>query len=155
MKWSREGESLVLDYDAGTQYGAGINIFGPAACRIDRGPEHSTDLDGYFAIELDITAPEGLQLNAVFAEAGSGTPSSKFDLSAGDDGESYIADALFSTGQRTTIRVPIASLRRQLFHGNQAGGFGISMNAVRNLGLQVSGSPRTGRIVVHAFRLVR
>lgn len=155
MTWSREGDALVLEYDAGSQYGAGINIFGPASCRIDRGPEHSTDLDGYFAIELDVTAPEGLQLNVVFAEAGSATPSSTFDLGAGDDGESYIADALFATGQRSTLRVPIASLRRQLFHGNQAGGFGISMNAVRNLGLQVSGSPRTGRVVVHAFRLVR
>jgi agarase len=155
MRWSREGDSLVLEYDAGSQYGAGINIFGPASCAIPRGPAGSTDLDGYFAIELDITAPKGLQLNVVLAEAGSGPPSSKFDLGAGDDGESYIADALFGTGERTTLRVPIASFRRQLFHGNQAGAFGITMNAMKNLGLQASGAPRTGRIILHAFRLVR
>lgn len=155
MRWSRDGAALVLDYDAGSQYGAGINIFGPAACAIPRGPAGSTDLDGYFAVELDVTAPKGLQLNLVLAEAGSGPPSSKFDLSAGDDGESYIADALFGTGERTTLRVPIASFRRQQFHGNQAGQFAITMNAMKNMGLQASGGPRTGRIVVHAFRLVR
>ena len=155
MRWSRDGDTLVLEYDAGSQYGAGINIFGPAACVIQRGPAGSTDLDGYFAVELDVTAPRGLQLNVVLAEAGAAAPSAKFDLGAGDDGESYIADACFGTGERTTFRIPVASFRRQLFHGNQAGEFVISMNAMKNLGLQASGGPRTGRIVVHAFRLVR
>lgn len=155
MRWSRDGDTLVLEYDAGSQYGAGINIFGPASCAIPRGPAGSTDLDGYFVIEMEATAPKGLQLNVVFAEAGSGPTSSKFDLGAGDDGEAFIADAWFGTGERTTYRVPIASLRRQQFHGNQAGDFGITMGASKNLGLQASGSPRTGRIIVHSFRLVR
>lgn len=160
MQWSRGGDSapgeLILTYDAGTQYGAGINIFGPLASKLDRGPEFATDLDGYATIVLDATAPKGLQLNIVLAEAGAAPPSTpRFDTSAGDDGEGYVSLPLVGEGTRHTYRVPIAGLFKQKFFGNQSGAQRIDMQAVRNLGIQVSGSPRTGRVVVHGFRLER
>lgn len=160
MQWARGDHNnpgeLILTYDAGTQYGAGINIFGPLASKLDRGPQFATDLDGYATIVLDATAPKGLQLNIVVAEAGAAPPSTpKFDTSAGDDGEGYVSLPLVGEGTRHTYRLPIAGLFKQKFFGNQSGAQRIDMQAVRNLGIQASGSPQHGRVIVHGFRLER
>ncbi len=158
MSWERgpnPGE-LTLTYDSGSQYGAGINIFGPRASALERGPEGATDLDGYAAIVLDATAPKGLQLNIVLAEAGAAASTSpRFDTSAGDDGEGFVSLPLAGTGERQAYRLPIGGLLRQQFFGNQAGQRRIDMQAIRNLGIQASGKPQKGRVTVHGFRLER
>ncbi|MDX2119348.1 MAG: hypothetical protein SFY96_14320 [Planctomycetota bacterium] len=157
--WSRRGEGadapIVLKYDTGSQYGGGINIFGPKASALKVGPKLAVDLDSYSTIVLDLEAPKGLQLNIVLAEAGSGPMNTTYDMSAGDDGEAYISNTLYGEGKRMTYKVPIIALRRQPFFGNQGGGFSIDMKAIRNLGLQVSGTPREGEVVIHGFSLQR
>ncbi len=154
LSWTLKDKNLVLTYDAGAQYGAGMNIFAPTSTKLAKGPEHAADLDGYSTIVLEATAPKGLLINIVLAEAGAaGSSSSKFDTSAGDDGEGYVSTILEGTGAKETYRVPIASLTRQQFFGNQHGAMRIDMQAIRNLGIQVSGEPRRGEMTVHAFRL--
>ena len=154
LSWQRRSHDLVLTYDAGAQYGAGINIFGPKPSALAKGPSFATDLDGYSTIVLEATAPKGLQINIVFAEAGAGPSSStKFDTSAGDDGEGFVSAIVEGTGQPDTYRIFIAQLEKQKFFGNQAGAGRIDMQAIRNLGIQVSGEPRTGEVVVRGFRL--
>lgn len=155
MSWSKRDGNLVLKFDTGSQFGAGINIFGPKSSAIGRGPQHATDLDGYSTIVLVADAPKGLQVNIVLAEAGAGPMNSKYDTSAGDDGEAYISGTLYGEGKKTTYKVPIISLRRQPFFGNQAGTFSIDMKALRNLGIQASGAPREGEIIIHSMTLER
>lgn len=158
LQWLRgeKPSELILTFDTGSQYGAGINIFGPVASKLDHGPRFATDLDGYATIVLDATAPKGLQINIVVAEAGAAASSStKFDTSAGDDGEGYVSLPLVGEGERHTYKLPIAGLFKQKFFGNQAGQNRIDMQAVRVVGIQASGTPQTGRIVVHGFRLER
>ncbi len=154
LSWARKEKNLVLTYDAGAQYGAGMNIFAPSSTKLAKGPQHAADLDGYSTIVLEATAPKGLLINIVLAEAGAAaSSSSKFDTSAGDDGEGYVSTILEGTGGKQTYRVPIASLMRQQFFGNQRGTMRIDMQAIRNLGIQVSGEPRRGEMIVHSFRL--
>ena len=156
MSWQRGNPGIVLKYDAGSQYGAGINLFGPKASALGRGPAFATDLDGYSTIVLEAVVPKGLQVNIVLAEAGAAPPSTpKFDTSAGDDAEAYVSIPVFGTGAVETYRLPIAGLLKQPFFGSQTGGFRIDMQAVRNLGIQVSGEPRRGEVQVRAFRLER
>ena len=156
MTWQRKESALVLTYDSGTQYGAGINLFGPKKHALARGPEFASDLDGYSTIVLESLAPKGVQINIVLAEAGAGPSSAaSFDTSAGDDGEGFISAPLFGTGAFATQRIPIARLLKQQFFGNQNGAQRIDMQAVRNLGIQVSGEPRRGEVLVRAFRLER
>lgn len=156
LSWERKGANVVLTYDAGAQYGAGINIFAPKSAKLAKGPEHAADLDGYTTIVLEAMAPKGILINIVLAEAGAAaSSSSKFDTSAGDDGEGYISTILEGTGSVETYRVPIGSLIRQKFFGNQNGLQRIDMQAVRNFGIQVSGEPRRGEVVVSGFRLER
>ncbi len=154
LSWERKGTNVVLAYDAGTQYGAGINIFAPKSAKLAKGPEHAADLDGYTTIVLEANAPKGVLINIVLAEAGAAaSSSSKFDISAGDDGEGFVSTILEGTGSVETYRIPIESLTKQKFFGNQNGLQRIDMQAVRNLGIQVSGEPRRGEVIVGAFRL--
>lgn len=154
LSWQRKDKDLVLTYDAGAQYGAGMNIFAPKSAGLAKGPEHAADLDGYSTIVLEAIAPKGLLINIVLAEAGAAASSSpQFDTSAGDDGEGYVSTILEGTGSAETYRIPIASLTRQQFFGNQRGVMRIDMQAVRNLGIQVSGEPRRGEMIVRSFRL--
>lgn len=147
---------MVLTYDAGSQYGAGINIFGPKASALAAGPAFATDLDGYASILLEVTAPKGLQLNIVLAEAGAAPPSTaRFDTSAGDDGEAFLSVPMYGDGSRSIHRLPIGGLIKQQFFGNQRGASRIDMQAVRNIGIQVSGEPRAGEVTVHRLELVR
>jgi agarase len=154
LSWKRDSTNLVLSYNTGAQYGAGINIFGPKTSALSRGPANSTDLDGYSTIVLEATAPKGVQLNIVLAEAGAASSSSaKFDTFAGDDGEGYISPPIYGTGELTTIRIPIADFLKQKFFGNQHGSSRIDMQAIRVTGIQVSGDPRLGEVVVRSYRL--
>ncbi|MFN7020334.1 MAG: hypothetical protein ACK4WH_03275 [Phycisphaerales bacterium] len=147
---------ILLTFDTGAQYGAGINIFGPVTSRLGHGPDFATDLDGYSTIVLEASAPAGLQINIVLAEAGAAPSTApSFDTSAGDDGEGYVSLPITAEQGRHTYRVKIEDLARQRFFGNQSGSMRIDMHAVRNLGLQVSGTPRRGELAVHSFRLER
>jgi hypothetical protein len=154
LAWKRDGTNLVLTYDAGAEYGAGINIFGPKSSALSRGPADATDLDGYSTIVIESTAPKGIQINLVIAEAGAASSSSaKFDTSAGDDGEGYVSPPIYGTGELQTARIPIADFLKQKFFGNQHGGSRIDMQAIRVTGIQVSGAPRRGDVVVRSYRL--
>jgi len=156
LEWSREGPVLALEYRAGTQYGAGINIFGPPTLKLEYGPDLATDLDGYQALAIEATIPEHLQVNIVLAEAGAARSDSvKFDTRAGDDGEGFISPPFFGTGKRETYRVPMLAFTRQQFFGNQRGMQLIDMRAMRNLGLQFQGEPERGRVMVYRFSLER
>ena len=156
LSWKRDGGTLVLPYDAGDSYGCGINIFPPTFPAGERGSRFAGDLDGYASFVIVANAPRGIQMNLVIAEAGSGpTSAASFDRSAGDDGEAFISTPFMGTGKTETYRIPIDRLLKQQFHGNQSGGNRIDMQALRNTGLQISGSPRKGEVRVERFALER
>jgi agarase len=153
---SREGEAYVLEYSAGKAYGAGVNFFGPASALVGREAAPATDLDGYRDFVVDVSAPEGLQVNLVLTEAGSGPVGrASYASAAGDDGEAFISEPFYGDGGRQTVRIAIASLKKQAFWGNQAGGNEVQMSAVKCFGFQLQGVPAKGRVVLHSVSLSR
>ncbi|MFO0838130.1 MAG: hypothetical protein U1D55_06345 [Phycisphaerae bacterium] len=156
LTWRREGDELLLEYEAGVAYGAGINLRGPKSCAVHTGPAGATDLDGYAAFVIDLDAPRGVQLNLVLAEAGAGPlGQSEYGSAAGDDGEAYVSTPFFGRGARHEYRIAITDLERQRPWGNQSGRQRIDMQAIRNLGLQVQGRPERGTLHVYGLRLER
>jgi hypothetical protein len=151
---SQTSSELVLTYTTGSEYGCGINLFGPKASALKSGPAGATDLDGYQNIVLEATAPQNLEILVVMGEAAVGPSSqAEFSKASGDDGEAYISDVVRGKGQRATYTFPISRLTRQIFHGNQHGGQNIDMQAIKNLGLQLRGNPQSGTVTLHSFRL--
>ena len=154
--WLREGKTLVLRYDAGQQWGVGINLFGPK--HLSRGSLDRPvfDFEGYSRIVIDIEAPKGLQINVTVYEAASASPGqSRYDVGAGDDGEAFISRPFAWPGGRSTVVLDLHALTRQQFWGNQGGNSNVEMRAIKNLGLQLQGLPQSGTIRVLSFRLER
>ncbi len=152
MKPESAGVSIL--FDVGSQWGAGLNLFGPANLRLDKGPADATDLDGYADIVVEFEAPKGLQINLTLHEAGAAAPGQpKYDSAGGDDGESFSSAPFFGAGARRTQRVPIASLLPESGWGNQNGARRIDMNSIRTIGLQFQGTPQRGVLKVLAYRL--
>lgn len=148
-----EGSTLI-DLDAGALWGVGVNWYGPASMRLPRGIADGTDLDGYEWIVVEAELPKGLQFHVNVYEAGSADHTSPtFDTSAGDDGEAWNSIPLFGTGSRETYRVRIAQLVMPKYFGNQRGAKRIDMQALRAIGLQIQGTPREAKVVLHSLRL--
>lgn len=149
-----EDGRIIGEYDCGDRYGAGINFHGPASLALGRGRPESTDLDGYEVIVVEAKLPKGLQMNVNVYEAGSDESGrSSYDRSAGDDGEAWQSIPVYGTGDFETYRLRISRLVMPMFMGNQGGGKRIDMQAVRNIGVQVQGTPRTGEIELRSLRL--
>ncbi len=154
-EWGK-GQGVVLNYDAGREYGGGINFTGPSSLKIATGGAGSTDLDGYDRLVLEAEAPEGLEMLIVVSEASSGpTWQSSFDTGSGDDGEAFITTPARGEGKLVTYTFPIKDLQLQQFHGNQKGKRRIDMQANLCVGIQVRGEPQTGKVVVKSLRLER
>lgn len=152
--WSRRGTALVMGYDAGEQWGAGLNVFGPATSRTSRGPAEITDLDGYSTLVFEMTAPKGLMFNATLVEAGADFPGrSSYDSGTPADGEAYQSRPFFGTGERQVVRIDLGELDKQTGFGNQTGNNRVDTMAVRTLGLHLQGTPRRGEVVLHRITL--
>lgn len=153
---SEQSNQIVLKYDAGKEYGCGINFFGPSSAVIKNAPQGSTDLDGYYTIVVEAAVPQDLELLVVLSEASSGpTWQATFDTGSGDDGEAFISTPVRGEGKNATYRFPIKDFQLQQFHGNQKGKRRIDMKATLCIGLQVRGQPQTGDIAVRSIRLER
>lgn len=153
---AREGTALRITYAAGTQYGVGVDVFGPLASQRRGVPAPAADVDGYTAIVLQATAPKGVQINLTVLEAAAAAPGQpKYDVGAGDDGEAYISLPLMGTGKPESYRVPISELLAQGAWGNQGGARIVEMTALRNVGIQIQGQPAEGVVVVTGLRLER
>jgi agarase len=152
--FSRQGDAIVMGYDAGTQWGVGINFFGPAASKLAKGPAEATDLDGYSTAVIELTAPKGVMMNFTVVETGADFPGKpSYDVGTPADGEAFNSKAFYGTGQRETVRIDLSELHKQTGYGNQAGNSRVDTAAVRHVGLQVQGTPRKGEVVIHALRL--
>lgn len=153
--YSRRGDEIVINYDAGAQWGVGIDFYGPAGSRVaEAKPPHVTDVDGYATIVVELTAPKGLTINAALVEAGAAEPSARFTPTGTDaDGEAYETTRLDAAGGRQTFKFPIAQMQKQQYFGNQGGNSRIDTAGLRTIGLQFQGTPAKGEVIVHALRL--
>ena len=148
------GGNVELTYKTGAQYGCGFDVYGLKANQRKGVTATAADYDGYEVITMDVTAPAGLLMNVTLLEAAAGGPGqAKYDVGAGDDGESFLSDTLVGQGKRATYTVRIADFKGEYAWGNQTGVREINATAVRNFGLKLSGSPVTGQVIVHCWKL--
>lgn len=147
-------KAVELTYVAGTQYGCGFDVYALRGSQRKGIVEPAADYDGYEVIVVDATAPKGVLMQVTLLEAAAGAPGlTKYDVGAGDDGEAFISEPVIGTGERATYRIRVAMLRGETGWGNQAGGREINATAVRNVSIKLSGSPATGKVIVHGLRL--
>lgn len=155
LTWKLDGSALQLDYEAGNEYGTGINLNGVKSVT-PPGATIASDFAGFSALVIEYMAPRGVQLNLVLSEAGAAAPGQpSYDAKAGDDGEAFISPPFFGKGQKATKRIEFGDWMRQVYYGNQRGKNNIDMQAIRCIGIQVQGKPAKGTVRIEAMRLER
>ncbi len=149
LTYTRDGAALKIEYSTGQSYGAGLSLHMPRSSRAAGSTEPVGDMDGYAQVVVDVEAPAGLEINFVLAEANS----VKNGSSKNDDGEAFLSDVFAAKSGRQTYRVELSKFKLNQFHANQGGAKTIDMSSIGIIGLQFKGSPQTGSVVVHSFRL--
>jgi len=148
--------NTVVNYNTGSLWGCGMLIFGPEKYAVNSGPVFATNLDGYYALEIDWFVPKNISYEIIVDEAGVDLPDkTNYNTLAGDDGESFTFNNHFGNDQREKSRFVFKDLKPRSSWGNQNGQRRITMNAMKGIGLYMAGGQGKGKIIIYSIKLVR
>jgi hypothetical protein len=147
---------IKLTYDTGVEWGCGALFFGPERMALKVGPKNATDLDGYSSLVIDAEIDKGLLFEIIVDEAGVDVAGAlSYDVSAGDDGESFSFSGLLGTGKREEIKLNLEDLKHRLTWGNQKGFRKVDINAIKGIGVLLMSGQGKGEIKLYSLKLVR
>ncbi len=156
IKLEKSNDSLIIPIDTGKDWGCGVLFFGPRKFKNQLGPEHTTDLDGYSVIELDAVIGEEIVFDILLDEAGIDSPDAvSYDISAGDDAESFVIPTIKGRGERFLYRFELKDIKPRKDWGNQKGRRRVDMHAIKGVALFFHGGQKKDRIQVFSVKLVR
>lgn len=148
--------AIKLNYDTGFQWGCGALFFGPETMALKSGPKNATDLDGYSSLVIDAEIGKGLLFEIIVDEAGVDVAGAlNYDVSAGDDGESFSFTGLAGTGKREKIKLDLKNLKPRLTWGNQKGFRKVDINAMKGVGILLMPGQGKGEIKLYSLKFVR
>lgn len=149
-------KTLIVQIDTGSDWGGGVSFYGPAQFKNSSGPQYSTNLGGYTAIEIDATIPKDVFFDFYLDEAGVGPANApSYDSSCGDDCESFTLPALQGVGSRHTYRLELADLQPRTNWGSQKGLRKIDVASLKGVALYFHGGQGTQQIRLFSMKLVR
>ncbi len=156
IELKKSDDHLVIPIDTGNKWGCGILFFGPEKFKNSVGPEYSTDLDGYSAIELDAVIGEETIFDIFLDEAGIDAPDAvSYDLSAGDDGESFVIPFAKGQGERFLYRFELKDIKPRKDWGNQKGLRRVDMHAMKGVAIFFHGGQKIEQVHIFSLKLVR
>lgn len=154
IKIHKETEHVTLELTTGNNWGCGILFFGPESWAVPLGPKPATDLDGYSVIELDAEIPESVTFAVFVDEAGVGPPDAQsYDMTAGDDGESFLIGPNHGLGKRRIVQFELNKLKPRLDWGNQQGLRKVDMHAIKGVSLYFYGGQANHSVKVYSIKL--
>jgi agarase len=152
----KKTDHLFVSIDTANQWGCGVSFFGPEKFRKSPGPQNTTDLDGYSMIELDAVIGKEMVFDFLVDEAGTNSPNTvSFDMSAGDDAESFLIPAVPGRGVRFVYKLELKDLKPRENFGNQKGARKVDMNAAKGVALYFQGGQGKDSIRIYSLKLVR
>jgi len=147
---------FALPIDSGDEWGCGVLFFGPKEFGNSVGPEFSTDMGGYSAIEIDAVIGQSTVFNLFLDEAGVDAPNvTSFDMTAGDDAESFVISSIQGRSERFLYRFELKDLKHRKDWGNQKGLREVDMHAMKGVALLFYGGQGQDQIRVYSLKLVR
>jgi agarase len=148
--------TLTIVMDTGGEWGCGVNFFGPKDFANPAGPEFSTNLGGYSAIELDAAVRADVVFDLFLDEAGVAPPdAAAYDTSGGDDGEGFRIPAIQGKGSRHLYRFELKDLQPRTDWGNQKGLRKVDINSIKGIVLFFHGGQGNAQIQVYSLKLAR
>ncbi|MBI1290714.1 hypothetical protein GC173_05665 [bacterium] len=151
-----EGGGLVATVSTGASWGCGITFFGPKASAVPDATSTATDLDGYEFLVLEADMPKGVEFQIILDEAGVAAPGAiSFDMSGGDDGESFGFPLDVSKGGTQTWRYALKDLEPRSVWGNQAGKRRIDLNSLKGPGIVFTSGLEGAPVTLRSLRFER
>lgn len=152
----KEDNAWVITLDTGKDWGCGVIFFGPKDFKTDSGPDFSTDLGGYSAIELDAAISSDVTFDFFLDEAGVASPDAAvYDTSGGDDGESFLIPTIKGKGSRALYRFQLSDLMPRTNWGNQRGLGRVDITSIKGVSLFFHGSQGSEKVQVFSLKLAR
>lgn len=146
----------VVPINTGNEWGCGVLFFGPEEFKNSSGPEYSTNLDGYYVIELDAVISKEIVFDLFLDEAGVAAPDAvSYDLSAGDDAEGFLIPAIQGRQERFLYRFELKDLQPRKDWGNQKGLRKVDIHAMKGVALFFHGGQGKDQIQIFSLKLVR
>lgn len=144
----RDGNSLVLTMETGSEWGCGVSIHGPRSSAITSTNGLATDLDGYTRIVVEGVFPLHQEFQLIVDEAGVDAPGAPtFSAGGTDDGESFAFESVsVTTGEPHRFEFRLEDLQRRTVWGNQAGNRRVDLASLKGLAISFPGG--TGRSTV-------
>ena len=148
--------TLTIVMNTGSEWGCGVTFFGPKDFINPAGPESSTDLGGYSAVELDATIRDDIVFDLFLDEAGVAAPDAvSYNTSGGDDGEGFLIPTIQGKESRHLYRFELKDLQPRTDWGNQKGLRRVDINSVKGVVLFFHGGQGEDQIHVFSIKLVR
>jgi hypothetical protein len=152
----KKTDHIALSIDTGNQWGCGVLYVGPEKFKSLSGPGHATNLDGYSVIELDAIIGEEVVFDFFLDEAGVDVAgAASYDMSAGDDAESFVIPTIQGRGERFVYRFELKNLQARKDWGNQKGARKIDIHAMKGVALFFYGAQGKDNIQIFSLKLVR
>lgn len=156
ISFDYSGRTAIVKYDTGELWGCGLLFHGPKKLSIGRGPEHTTDLDGYSVVVIDAEIPQDLSFEFFVDEAGVAPADAEiYNTDGGDDGESFTFTPTLGKGRRFEYHFELKELLGRTTHGNQKGLRCVDMRSMKGFAMYFHGRQGNGTIRIHSFKLTR
>jgi hypothetical protein len=152
----KESDHLVIAFDTGKDWGCGVLFFGPKQFANTSGPAHSTNMDGYSAIELDAEIGTNIVFDLFVDEAAIAAPDApSYNTSGGDDGESFLFPSIQGKQTRCVYRLELKNLEARTNWGNQKGARKVDIYSIKGMSLFFHGGQGKDQIKVYSLKWVR
>lgn len=149
----REGTTLVLNMETGSEWGCGISIHGPRSSAVTSQNGLATDLDGYTRIVVEGEFPLHQEFQLIVDEAGVDAPGApSFAAGGSDDGESFAFESVSVTGETQSFEFHLEDLQRRTVWGNQAGNRRVDLNSLKGVAISFPGGTGTSTVKIKSVR---
>jgi hypothetical protein len=156
VELKKNTDNLAVLVDTGKAWGCGVLFFGPKEFKNSSGPEYSTNLDGYSAIELDAVIGKETVFDVFMDEAGVDTPDAvSYNMASGDDAEGFLFPTIQGRGGRFLYRFELKNLQPRMDWGNQKGHRKVDIYAMKGMALFFHGGQGKDQIQIFSLKLVR
>ena len=153
---SKDGDSLLVEYDTGNEWGCGVIFYGPEKYAVGRGPKGATDLDGYSTLLIEADMSGEVTFEIFVDEAGTDDfQADSFNIEAGDDGESFTFEPTNGDSGQKEYVFELKNIKARTSWGNQKGQRRVDMHAIKGIAIFLHGAQGKGTISLNSVKFIR
>jgi len=143
---------MIIDFDSGTGWGFGIDIFSNLS---HLKPDGSADILGANSVVITASLSKGLSFSLLLNESGVAEVGKQYYVGQdGADGESFGSFEMRGTGTSQKYIFPLKTFQVRGSYGNQRGNNIIDLQSVKSFAISFPGGRGKGRMKIESIQLM-